>query len=119
MANNDLDENDLLRHTSVRQVVHGDEAVWIRSISAAPDGEAIVSVSMDNINLVGRADDLVDRLDAMITLIRSALAQPERWQELAPTRTADGHWAAKRPHPFSDRPRRASSLMTTGIEEHE
>lgn len=99
-----LDENDLLRHTSIRQVVHGNEAVWIRSISSNDD-DAIVSISLDNINLVGHSAHLIERLEAAVALIRSAVARPDRWHELEPRQLGDRMVPGARPHPFSDRPR--------------
>ena len=107
-----LDENDLLRHTSIRQVVHGNEAVWIRSISSNDD-DAIVSISLDNINLVGHSAHLIERLEAAVALIRSAMAQPDRWHELEPRQRGDRMVPGVRPHPFSDRPRNDRNSPST------
>ena len=110
MAASHLDENDLLRHTAIRQFVTGEEAVWIRSIAHASGSScALVELSVDNLTLVGPTDAVVDRLTAALALIDSALRNRERWQDLNPE-IVDGELrVGKRPHPFCDRPRRRNN----------
>ena len=112
MAAPRLDENDLLRRTNVRQILQGDEAVWINSISAAEDGrDAIVALSIDNITLVGLASHVVDRLRAAVGLIEVALDRPEQWQDLQQTVVGGKRRVGIRPHPFSDRPRSRGTVI--------
>ena len=112
MAAPRLDENDLLRHTNVRQIVHGDEAVWINSISAADGGrDAVVALSIDNLTLVGRASHIIDRLRAAVVMIEVALDRPEQWQDLQPMVVDGKRRVGARPHPFSDRPRSRDTMI--------
>jgi hypothetical protein len=109
-----LDENQLLRHCSIRLSVHGHETAWVRDIHGPEPESALISLGLGNLTLTGPVPALRGRLVALLSVLEMAADQPDKWALFRMERTGERRWERRHPHPFVDRPVRVAGLRVTG-----
>lgn len=102
--NEAVDERLMLRHCELRLAVHGTETAWVKSITGNDADTALVLLGLSNLTLYGPLPALRDRLQALVGLLDSAAAHPERWAEIPMRQVSERRWVRNHPHPFVNRP---------------
>jgi hypothetical protein len=95
---------DLVARAQFRMLVVGRETAWVRTVTGSDPMTAQVSISLDQLTIVGPLGAVRERVAALLELLDEVGDHPERWSDIRLRKVGPNHWRRRAPHPFVRRP---------------